>query len=103
METQTQLFFAANLIFIAVSLFSAVIKWSFRQKAYKEHFERLFRGVGGYPSTSAKADPTPSEYSETADGCDAGEGEHEQRGGLCFGGACPQNKMESHDHGHAEE
>ena len=67
------------------------------------HFERLFRGAGGYPSTSAKADPTPSEYSQSADGCDAGEGEHEQRGGLCFGGACPQNKMESHDHGNAEK
>lgn len=44
MERQTQLFFAANLIFITVSLFSAVIKWSFRPKAYKEHFERLFPG-----------------------------------------------------------
>jgi AraC-like DNA-binding protein len=44
METQTKLFFAANLIFIAVSLFSAIIKWSFRPKAYREHFERLFPG-----------------------------------------------------------
>lgn len=44
METQTKLFFAANLIYIAVSLFSAIIKWSYRPRAYREHFERLFPG-----------------------------------------------------------
>lgn len=44
METQTKLFFAANLTFIAVSLFSAIIKWSYRPRAYRNHFERLFPG-----------------------------------------------------------
>ena len=34
---------------------------------------------------------------------DAGEGEHEQDSGLYFRGACPQKKMESHDHGDTEE
>lgn len=34
---------------------------------------------------------------------DAGEGEHEQGGSLCFWGAFPKKKMKSHDHGHAEE
>lgn len=41
---QTQLFFAANLVFITVSLFGAIIKWCYRPKAYNEHFARLFPG-----------------------------------------------------------
>lgn len=39
---ETQLFFAANIVFITVSLFGAIIKWCYRPKAYNEHFERLF-------------------------------------------------------------
>ena len=44
METHTKLFFAANLTLIVVSLFSWIIKWFYRPRAYKEHFEVLFPG-----------------------------------------------------------
>ena len=44
METHTKLFFAANLTLIVVSLFSWIIKWFYRPRAYKDHFEALFPG-----------------------------------------------------------
>lgn len=44
METQSKLFFAATLTFIVVSLFSWIIKWFYRPRAYKDHFEALFPG-----------------------------------------------------------
>lgn len=44
METQTKLFFAATLTFIVVSLFSWIIKWFYRPRAYRDHFEALFPG-----------------------------------------------------------
>ena len=44
METQTKLFFAANLTLIVVSLFSWIIKWFYRPRAYRDHFEALFPG-----------------------------------------------------------
>lgn len=44
METQTKLFFAANLTLIVVSLFSWIIKWFYRPRAYRDHFEQLFPG-----------------------------------------------------------
>ena len=44
METQSKLFFAATLTFIVVSLFGWIIKWFYRPRAYKDHFEALFPG-----------------------------------------------------------
>lgn len=44
METHTKLFFAANLTLIVVSLFSWIIKWFYRPRAYRDHFEALFPG-----------------------------------------------------------
>lgn len=44
METQSKLFFAATLTFIVVSLFGWIIKWFYRPRAYRDHFEALFPG-----------------------------------------------------------
>lgn len=44
METQELIFFTTNIVLIAVSLYSCIIKWFFRPKAYREHFDRLFPG-----------------------------------------------------------
>lgn len=44
METQSKLFFAATLTFIVVSLFGWIIKWFYRPRAYRDHFETLFPG-----------------------------------------------------------
>lgn len=44
METQDILFFTTNIILIVVSLYSCIIKWFFRPKAYREHFDRLYPG-----------------------------------------------------------
>ena len=44
METQELAFFTANIILITVSVYSCVIKWFFRPKAYRKHFDRLFPG-----------------------------------------------------------
>ena len=38
------LFFAATLVLITVSLFSWIIKWFYRPRAYRDHFEALFPG-----------------------------------------------------------
>lgn len=44
MKTQEFLFFAANMVLVVVSVYSCIIKWCFRPKAYREHFSRLFPG-----------------------------------------------------------
>ena len=44
METQELVFFTTNIILITVSVYSCIIKWFFRPKAYREHFHRLFPG-----------------------------------------------------------
>lgn len=44
METQELVFFTANIVLIVVSVYSCLIKWFFRPKAYREHFDRLFPG-----------------------------------------------------------
>lgn len=44
MDIQTKIFFATNVVLITVSLFSWIIKWFYRPKAYREHFDRLFPG-----------------------------------------------------------
>ena len=44
METQELIFFTTNIILITVSVYSCIIKWCFRPKAYREHFNRLFPG-----------------------------------------------------------
>ena len=44
METQELIFFTTNIILIVVSVYSCIIKWFFRPKAYSEHFDRLFPG-----------------------------------------------------------
>lgn len=44
MQTQEFIFFTANIILITVSVYSCIIKWFFRPKAYRKHFNRLFPG-----------------------------------------------------------
>lgn len=44
MEQYHKLFFAATLSLIVVSLFAWIIKWFYRPRAYKEHFNQLFPG-----------------------------------------------------------
>lgn len=44
METQELIFFATNIVLISVSVYSCIIKWFFRPKAYSAHFDRLFPG-----------------------------------------------------------
>lgn len=44
METQELIFFTTSVVLITVSIYSCIIKWFFRPKAYRDHFDRLFPG-----------------------------------------------------------